>query len=635
PPTTPPPPPVASTLPTTYNIAEGYLRDDADVDAETNLAYLIGGINDGTAIPNDGYSRVDVTVSTTGQYLLSINYQNGETPFRISVNGVENTYITPPNLNGIVYAIVDLIAGINKIKFHGEGESYAPYLGTFTVKPFNAPVNSAPKKDKLTVGTYNISNGFIENEARIEDSTNLSTYIGGPKDGASTLLVNVPRLGDYTIAINYRNGNRPLKISYNGIDKILNAPSNDSGILQGTLNFNTRENLITFHGDGINYAPDIGMFSLTLNATIPSQTYNISQGVLANDAKVDNTTNYVTNIGGKKDGSSTLTVNVPQAGQYILSISYIRSNRPFVVDVNGSSKIFWSGQLYTAFTNETVALNSGNNVLVFHGDGEYLGPDLGILVLFFKNPPQPTKISPTSDLTSSYKIYKTEIQNLSNGVTINSDGFLTKIGGPNNGVAVLNTNIETASDYILQIHYVCPHSSNLMKVDVNSIFTNTIYSLPVTNGSSITDIKVFTMPVALESGPNTIKFYYDKGNISPILGAVQVLSNINSSITNIATTNILFSGKAMINGNFIENMNIEEKDSITFICALPYGGLFNFGVYYVTANDNVKFKIDVNGINTGALYNFTKTKSMNLVDEQFKIIPLNLSIGQNIIKVYL
>ncbi|MPQ43486.1 sialidase domain-containing protein [Clostridium tarantellae] len=130
--------------------------------------------------------------------------------------------------------------------------------------------------------SYNAVNGVLENGALIEDAggTKVAGWIGGPRDGATTVTVNVASSGSYKLAIQYigADANRNLKIDINGINTgSIYTPLMTSGwtiadaktfIIE--IKLNSGINTIKFHGDGTNYGPSLGTITLILTSTTQS-----------------------------------------------------------------------------------------------------------------------------------------------------------------------------------------------------------------------------------------------------------------------------------------------------------------------------------------------------------------------------
>ncbi|MPQ45062.1 hypothetical protein [Clostridium tarantellae] len=611
----------STTLPTdVFDISKGNLSGEITVDPNSNFLKNLGG-------PNDNSSTVMVTVKKSADYILAIKYNFDARTFRIKVNNIDYTYKTSANSDGsIFYAILPLKAGNNELEFHSDKIAYAPDLGTFTVTEKTSEINDIIENTKFTVGNYNLANGvFSSDEIITGPATNLVSNIGGTEDNSVSLLIEVPRLGDYTLNINYRDANKTFMIRYGGQDIKVVTPELENGIVKVDLTFNYNNNLVIFHGDGKNYAPDLGLISVAFNSTIPNEIYNVALGKLENGAILDNSKNLVTALGGKKDGASTITIKVPEAGDYKFSINYYKENTPYVMDINEKSNTYWTGDEYFAFTNEIVTLKKGDNIIKFHGDTLYDGPDLGMMMVTSIPSEKETSILSTNTP-------KVVIKELIGDATIDINDFINNISGLSDSAVLANANVAMEGFYNLQVEYTAPNFDRVMKIDINDINTGSLYHLSNTLGNTLTDIKKFITPIFLTAGNNTIKFYSNESNYAPNLRKITI-DTVNHNENNYST-NIILSGSAIINGNFIEGLGGSENGALSFKITVPYSGIYDFGIFYVAKVDSKIIKIDVNGLNTGEIYNFNKTKSMDINNEKVKVIKLNLYSGENTIKIY-
>ncbi|MPQ43862.1 carboxypeptidase regulatory-like domain-containing protein [Clostridium tarantellae] len=554
----------------TYNVANGMLSNGARLDDGTNFAGWIGG-------PADGSSTLNVVADTDGVYNLSVQYIGADTnrPLKIDVNGINTGIIyTPPMTNGWTIndaktftTTVNLKNGNNTLKFHGNGIDYGPSLGEITLllsSSSNSPITPTPTptpnpiptpNPTPSLKTYNAANGILSNGARLDDGTNFAGWIGGPANGSSTLNVVADADGVYNLSVQYigADTNRPLKLDINGVNTgIIYTPPitngwtiNDAKTFTITVSLNMGNNTIKFHGNGIDYGPSLGQVTLELvsissmpvappvNSTVYSGpsidkftiaqpgtifpiSYNVANGILANGARLNTSTNFVDFIGGTNDGSATVNTNVTTSGLYNLAIQYISTdmNRPLKIIINGidSSTIYnlpmtsgWTASDSKTFTIP-INLNIGNNSILFHGDGVNYSPSLGSINL---------TVSP---LSGSYDLTQGILENGAN-VDITT-GFVSNVGGRNNGSVTIQLDINQASQYNLGIQYLSPDAARNMKIDINGVNTGTIYNIPQTIDWSVSNASMFNLATNLNSGTNIIKFYGNGITAAPDLGTL-------------------------------------------------------------------------------------------------------------------
>ncbi|MGL5245040.1 MAG: hypothetical protein ACRC7R_07715, partial [Sarcina sp.] len=304
---------IAITVPTTSTLVEGLLQNGAQV-LSTGAVTNIGGTTDGSVI-------VNYVAQQAGRHALSVIVEDSKNPLTIDVNGINTGVIynvggisaSAITVNTIVVSVtIPLNSGNNVIKFHGDGSSPGPDL--FTTK-----VNTIPKL--LPKGSYNVADGIFTGSTRLNTVGDMATYIGGPMNGTSSINVNTDLTAQYNLAIKYNNGLNPFEIEVNGVNtgKVYTPNSNQGTFtLPEPINLNVGSNIIKFKGNGINSAPDFGIFSISVNVnkpstlpivpTIPTYSYNVSKGLLQGGAILDVTNNLATYLGGPTDGSSTVGV---------------------------------------------------------------------------------------------------------------------------------------------------------------------------------------------------------------------------------------------------------------------------------------------------------------------------------------
>ncbi|MPQ43201.1 glycoside hydrolase family 2 TIM barrel-domain containing protein [Clostridium tarantellae] len=400
-----------------YNLVNGVLSNGAVIKDVAGYK-VVGGIGG----PSNGAITTTVNVSVAGNYNLIIHYIAVDITrkLKVDVNGksigsVYNLALT----NGctIEYAkrftiIINLNKGANTIKFYGDGESYGPNLSTATLELIASANNTIPSytipsntdiilNTTIPVYRYNAVNGKLSNGAKPDSGTNFAGWIGGPKDGETIINVDVPDDGTYNLEIEYlgAENNRNLKIDINGSNtgKIYNPMQTNGWNLEDSKMFNIfiklmkGNNIIKFHGDGINYGPSLGKINLRLISKNKNNIYDLSKGILNNGAKINANTNFVSYIGGIQNGSVTLNINVLESGLYNCRIQYLSAedNRTLKVDINNIS----IDKIYTVEKTNSwnisdckilsfnINLNLGNNIIKFYGDGINNSPELRLITL--------------------------------------------------------------------------------------------------------------------------------------------------------------------------------------------------------------------------------------------------------------
>ncbi|MGL5245648.1 MAG: hypothetical protein ACRC7R_10780 [Sarcina sp.] len=530
-----------------YDLADGVLYEPAKIDTNTNLINNLGG-------PLDGEVMATVNVVSSGLYNLTLKYLSGDSDriLKVNVNNNDDTGSIFTFKQTLGWGINDinqfnlqlnLIAGINEISFHGDGTNKAPYLGKFTIAKVSTDTSTIPQPVTVpgtitipqpvtipqtsTIPTtttpskviyeYDASKGSFSNYAKLDKIANLVSYIGGPYNGTVKVNANIEKSGKYILSIFYRNGGRPLKIDVNDISTgtVYTMGKSYVGVFSTSIDLNSGNNVIKFYGDGRNYAPDLGQFTLSLSEISGSEVQsaiisNLDKAIYENGASWNAAYQLAINIGGLKNGSSTVKVVVNKGGAYNLSILFRYGNRPLKVDINGvnDNNIYTVGSTMAGIFSFIVSLNVGENTIKFYGDGKNPSPELGQFILELI---QSSTMSTGSNDQPSYIEYDISKAVLSGKVRVDKlEKVFNFIGGPNNGSVTITVNILTAGVYNLIMVY--RNGARSFKIDVNGVNTGQVYTV----GRNI--MGMFKTQVTLVSGENTIKFYGVDNKVAPDLG---------------------------------------------------------------------------------------------------------------------
>ncbi|MGL5245854.1 MAG: hypothetical protein ACRC7R_11825, partial [Sarcina sp.] len=311
-----------------YDISMGTLENGSSIDSSSKFVTNLGGAKDGS-------SEIVIITPLKGLYNLAIRYlsPNENTILKLDItdatdlSAIFSQSYTFPQIPGTTYwnaqvflIHVNLNAGENILKFHGDGTHNAPQLGVLNILPYNE---------------YYATNGFISNEARINETYNSVGYLGGKTDGSCILTVTVPYSSIYNISFKYLlgDGNRPLVIDINNstsytytFPKTKGWLIDDIEIFVVQLILQKGINVIKLHGDGSSYAPDIFNFII-----LPYNEYSCNYSTFFNGAIIDKKTNFVKNIAYTSSSSSNTSspgfINIPiitkTSGLFNLAIKYL------------------------------------------------------------------------------------------------------------------------------------------------------------------------------------------------------------------------------------------------------------------------------------------------------------------------
>ncbi|MEF9952996.1 MAG: carboxypeptidase regulatory-like domain-containing protein [Clostridium sp.] len=311
----------ANTLsPISINTINGVYSGGASTDGTNSYAGLLGSTSDG-AITNT------INVPVSGIYSLGFKYITGfvSRPLKVTINGVYiGSLINLPSTNGYTagtagtYTLnVQLTAGDNTIKFHGDGTNYAPSIGPATLTKSPNVVILATSMVLASGAFINSSSGFINN-------------IGNSGGGNVTATVYVPVAGSYSIGISYyANSVRPMRIDVNGVyigteySFPYSVSTNPPAVYSVTLTLNKGNNTVKFYnGSSTAYAPDIKQIEYVVPQY--SNTTEAEATTLSGSAVVQS--GFVGGVSGSGNGALTYSVTVPFAGEYDLNIIYTTLN---------------------------------------------------------------------------------------------------------------------------------------------------------------------------------------------------------------------------------------------------------------------------------------------------------------------
>lgn len=369
---------------------------------------------------------------------------------------------------------------------------------------------AGPDVDKLTLTqaatiipmSSSAVNGVLANGAILSPiAPGFVDYLGNLSDGSSTVTIDAPLSGSYTLALKYLTGTspRPLRITVNGTTALTSSfPASGDFVPANAATFTTSLNLlagnntIKFHGDGTNHTPLVGDFTLDMNAI--SGTKAIADFSLLSGAVIETYSgvNYMSFIGGNNNGYVTTTINAPIAGTYTLTVSHLNNSpRTLRLDVNNTFIADYSIATANSMAqyNITVNLQQGNNAIKLYAPTGVHAPSIHQL-----------------DFLQEQYLSLTEAENATlQGGAVANNGFVQNIGGTPNGSISITKTVPYTGEYDLIISYVASVTKS-GHVIINGTDTGVTYSFPATAGMTAADVKSVTVRVVLTAGSNTIKF---------------------------------------------------------------------------------------------------------------------------------
>ncbi|MPQ43935.1 carboxypeptidase regulatory-like domain-containing protein [Clostridium tarantellae] len=618
-------------LSSTYPLSNGLLSENAKVLPSGAIGNL-GGFSDESLIisyfaMNTGSYNLILTVDGYNgrSLLLDIDGKNTGTIYNIpsSNNKPPTTYTIP----------IFLDDGENSFTFHGDGTNPAPDIYTVDCK-----LVSAIPKDHI----FRIASGTLADGAQINPDSNLVEGLGGMNNGSVTLTVVINETATYDLMLNYIEPyvDSPLKIDVNGtylgtytLPITDFAVESDPEIFTITIPFNKGENTIKFYGNGYDEVSILESFELIKSApvveTIPKGTYYAKDGMLSSNAKVDSVSDFfVTGLGGSKDDSVTLKVNVEESDDYNLYIQYITrddNNQTLTIDINNTPtglpyKVIPTNGITikdSKFFGIPITLKAGENTIKIHGDGKTMAPDIGQVTI--------SKIP----ITLTYDIADGLLENLAR--LNNTTKFVENLGGDNNGSSTIKVNTQVAGTHYITFDYISTSNSNI-KVDVNGVNTGASYKLSPTTGTLPSTAKNFTFKADLKSGKNTIKFYGDGKNLAPSLGPAIISSTKLIKTYNVSQGLLLDGASKYGNGDFVSLIGGQSNGSSTVNVNVTLAGVYDIVFKYISPIIERPVRIEVNDINDDEIYLPPLTEDWDVANAKTFTIPHYLNAGKNTIK---
>lgn len=268
------------------------------------------------------------------------------------------------------------------------------------------------------------------------------------------------------------------------------APTVSGGVITFTAAYNQKYRITADASSATTYEAELASRSGT--AGIASCSY-CSAGNAVNGLG-NGTANYVT----------FTDVNVPTAGTYTMKINYLtNATRSYSVSVNGGAPSTYSlaGTSWSVTYNSTVtvSLNAGSNTIKFYNDTA-TAPNLDSIVIAPIAPASTTYEAESATLNGTVGIAACAY--CSAGNAVNNIG-----GGTTNDVTFANVSVAVAGTYSMKINYLT-NSTKTYYISVNGAAGT---ALPLTGTVWSTTYNT-TIPVTLNVGVNTIKFYNNTGS---------------------------------------------------------------------------------------------------------------------------
>ncbi|MPQ43205.1 carboxypeptidase regulatory-like domain-containing protein [Clostridium tarantellae] len=624
--------------PITQNLTEGIFENSAKPFKDNEFVSGIGG-------PQNGAVAVSVDISVYGHYKIYLEYvaTTVTLPLKIDVNGINNSTIThflsptgglTTDFKKIFSTLIYFNSGINTLRFYADGKEFAPNLTTFKIIKTTL-IGDNTKNINEIKDFYEVTEGKLSGSATLDKNKKFITAIGGENKGEVTFNVTVKDEGEYVLQINYYYLNRNFKISVNSIEneKVCKTLGENRGIFKTTINLKSGDNILKFYGYFSDLAPNLGDFTLRLNAPLDLRK---SEFFLYNNAKLL-PTGVITSIGGENEGNLALDYFAFEYAEYTLDLILSNDDKELLININNTDIININNtpnvQSSTIAYSKNIVLDYGNNIIKFLGNGKNPAPDIYSLNI---------KPAFTGSFVYTYSFSKDVLKN--SAFLDIKNNFVKNIGTKNNGTALLIVQMENEGIYDLNIQYINPfHRKTPLRLKVNNKFIETTYYIPDTeNISDYNKIKIFVIPkISLNKSVNFIEF---SGNgIDPVayLGKVRLSRSLD--MVNTASDEYYASEGDIENGakissfskKFIDNLGGNKQEgSVTIKVTIDKEDFYNLFIEYLVNIDNSVLLIEINGDDTGNFYTLPKTEELKEEYSKNFIIPVWLKKGENYIKFH-
>ncbi|MPQ43127.1 putative mucin/carbohydrate-binding domain-containing protein [Clostridium tarantellae] len=586
---------VTGTVPITLNAV-------TNVTTSTGISPQLNNTFQGSIGDSGGYVTLTVTVPTDGVYKLGVQYLCGDRDrlLQVDVNGSNsgNPYIAYKTVDWsatnakIMNGLITLNAGSNTLKLYNKSNAPGPWVGNLTI-------TSTTKVSYMY--TTNVTTGSLVNGANLQLVGN---FVGGIGDTGGYVIstVSVPTSGLYNLGVQYLNSNTsaPFRMDINGVSTniVYNTMATPyyippvAPIMNIAVTLNAGVNTIKFYNSPNAVGPWIGNLIVTptipsssitstttpvIPSTIPVLSYSMNKVFNGTSDYLD-VTNDLPKVQNLTEGAIVVkfktTTTLPNHAIFSMSDSTNASTEITVLLGSGSAigkvryEVKDNGVQKFGYYVVAPVVNDGNyhTAIISVGSRGVEGYVDGVNVFtlptyksFFADVTTPNALNIGRSITSNGGIWyfngiieyvdvydneltveQAQVMSMNNykatpvlsantynilagalngGATINEPtDYVGYIGGPTDGSSTVTVNVSSARAYNILVKYIAADVNRKMKLDINGVNTGTIYELPKTAGWTVNDALIYTIPVNLMVGNNTIKFHGDGTNYAPNLG---------------------------------------------------------------------------------------------------------------------
>ena len=457
------------------------------VDITPNGEYDLNGTVSGIVM-----DRNNIAIDGGDVLLCKVDSQSRSTPVAFTKTNKSGVYL----FTNVSKGSYNIRANKTELVSIGEGGS-SVYFAGFMI----SSDNTYYKPYIFRATEANLING-----AKFEINNNFIGQLGGTNKGEAIFNVNVDFSINYELEINYLSGDRKreLKIDVNGVKKgsyLMEKTDgwniSDAKDFDINIKLNAGKNTIRFYNDNGVDAPYIGDIKLEVSPV--STSFNPSDGLLSNGAKLSSDMDYIENLGGVNEGKVQYIVTLANAGEYSLNIEYLSPDkaRELQIICNDIKSQYMLNKTNifdedihnddTEFTT-IVRLNKVSNDLILTNNNVEFAPKIGEIEL--KEIP----------VVKKYTVNDVEIEGnaeIENGLITNLDS----------GYIELKVNAPIRGTYNLIIEYIPGTKKTIFNIDINHVNTGIDYKFESIELGQNEIINNKIILVNLQEGENIIKIY--------------------------------------------------------------------------------------------------------------------------------
>ncbi|AYF53864.1 hypothetical protein G8S21_07720 [Clostridium botulinum C] len=373
---------------------------------------------------------------------------------------------------------------------------------------------------------FSATEAKLINGAKFEINNKFIGQLGGVNKGEAIFTVNVDFSIDYELEINYLSGDRrrELKIDVNGVKKGSYLMEKTDGWnisdvedFDVNIKLNAGKNTIRFYNDNGVDAPYIG--DIRLEVSPVSKSFDPTDGLLSNGAKLNSNMDYIENLGGVNKGKVKYLVTSSNTGEYSLDIEYSSPDKARELEIicNDTKSQYILNKTNTFNYDDDYDDDDDddhNDDDDNHNDNDYDDTEFTTIVRLNKG--SNDLILTNNNVESAPKIGEIELKQIPvvkkytvNDVDIGGDaeiqnGFITNL---DSGYIQLKVDVPSSGIYDLISKYISGTKNTILNIDINGVSTGINYKFESIESGQNKIINSKIIMLKLVKGQNVIKIY--------------------------------------------------------------------------------------------------------------------------------